>query len=144
MWSFFNGLEKYLISFDTVSIFPVLFLNAYIFLKSKICKSVSNFSYVLLIICSYIWAFSGIIAGGLTVLEFWGFIGFFIGVLLLGIGFVPLGIIASLINRQWSVSLVILIMGLGGFFIRFFAVLLRQYGENRAQNKKKPIVEIFE
>lgn len=74
-----------------------------ILLPLAIFKRTRLFAGVVLYLFSYIFGATTWVLGFIVTLSFWGFWGVFIGLLLAGIGVVPLGMIASAINGQWGV-----------------------------------------
>jgi len=66
-----------------------------------IFKSTRGVAAIGFYIASYVFGLQTWLLGFVVTLSFWGWFGVIIGLFLAGIGVVPLGIIASLIHREW-------------------------------------------
>ena len=88
-----------------------LLISVFCFLPSAALKETRLFAGVGLLICSYVfgallWAF-----GFLVTYNLWGIFGLVIGLMLFGVGVVPIAILATLFKGMWS-TLGLLILGL--------------------------------
>jgi len=114
--------------FAVLIIVPIIIINWGIWIADKILPFLMSFTGIVSIIAFFIFIpmtifkktrilggtalmYSSILFGvtlwvysALMVYIFWGFIGLFIGLFILGIGVVPVGLLASLINGEWMIA----------------------------------------
>lgn len=100
----------------TVFIYPILdkvvYLTFFITVILIILSFINKFQELSLwgiFICSYVFGLYGWIYSFLVTYAIWGFLGVFIGLCLMGVGIVPIALLATLINTQWVMFLNILI-----------------------------------
>lgn len=60
--------------------------------------------------CSFVFGLCTLMLGLLVTMEIWGVVGVLIGLCFLGVGLVPIGMLASLIHAQW-LELSLLVIG---------------------------------
>lgn len=98
----------------------VTFLVSLLFiLPLGLFSKTKNFSGNALMLASLIIGFSTWIWSFLLTYSAWGFIGLFIGLVFMGIGVVPVAMLASLLNAEWSIlaQLVLSVVVIYGFRI---------------------------
>ena len=67
---------------------------------------------------------------GLLITFFmWGFIGVFVGLVIMGVGVVPIGMLAAAINGEWGVVGQLLLLAFMTFGARFFGIFLASTGD---------------
>lgn len=92
-----NASIRYLI----VATFIGAALDIVIFLPLTFLRWTRAVSYLGFTLSSWVFGLTAFAAGFLTTMEIWGRVGVFIGLFLLGVGVVPIGLLASLLHGAW-------------------------------------------
>jgi hypothetical protein len=74
----------------------------FVLLPLSIARRTRSFAGQGIIFASWVWGIALWMSATAILLNLWGFWGFVIGVVLLGVGSVPVAAFASLINREWA------------------------------------------
>jgi hypothetical protein len=92
-------------------------------------------------VASYIFGATVWMAGFLTTLDYWGWIGVAIGTFFMGIGVVPIGIVGALWHGSWGVA-VLLALGLAlTFGCRFMTFWLSDVQERAEQRRTEKLTK---
>jgi hypothetical protein len=78
------------------------FISFFIFLPCAVFRATRKFAAAGLVCASYVFGLTVWILGLLVTYAAWGLIGVFMGLILVGVGVVPLGVIASGLHGQWD------------------------------------------
>jgi hypothetical protein len=97
-------------------------LTVAVFLPLMIPKATRGFSAIALLIVSYIFGATLWMEGLLLTLSIWGGLAAIIGIMLAGIGVIPMAMIATLINGMWGPFLELLILTIATFGARIAAL----------------------
>ena len=87
-------------------------------------KKARGFTAVAILIISFVFGISAWMYGLLVTLSTWGLVAVIIGLLLGGVGVVPIGILAALFHGQWEQFFELLILIVLTFGCRFFSIWL--------------------
>jgi len=122
----------------------VLFIDV-IALVAAITYPARTVSGIIIYISSYIFGLATWIYGLAVTLSLWGFIAVIIGVLLGGIGVVPIGMLAALFHGRWDIFFGLLIMIILTYASRLIGTLLASSGERnneKAAQTHRNIIDI--
>lgn len=96
----------------------------FILLPFSLLRITRKFSCIGFMISSFAFGLCGWMLGFLVTYSLWGFIGVAIGLFIAGIGVVPIGIVAAIINGTWDPVWEMLILVALTFGTRIFAAYL--------------------
>jgi hypothetical protein len=107
-----------------------LFLTILILLPLSFFKKTMPFSGSMLLIASYVFGLAAWLKGFLWAYNIWGVVGVLIGVFLFGVGVVPVGALALLLNGMWE-PLFALLLAVGTMYAcRTYSVYVLAKAEN--------------
>lgn len=95
---------------------------------------------IILYVSSYVYGLATWIYGLFVTLSLWGVLAIIIGLLLGGVGVVPIGMLASLFHGRWDIFFTLLILTLLVYGTRVIAALL--INSNEQYNTSKNIIEL--
>lgn len=128
-------VSELILPYTSLIMWIVFFLNLFIFLPLAIPSATKGVSGVALVISSYIYGLNLWIWAFLLTLFYWGITGIIIGFFIMGLGFVPIAIIASGINGEWMVLAQLLLLILFTFGSHLLGMyLIERYDEINAQS----------
>ncbi len=99
-------------------------LAVFVFLPLAIPKATRSFSSVALLITSYVFGITLWMEGLLLTIFIWGFGAAFIGLFLLGVGVVPVAMLATLLNGVWGPLIELVLLTILTFACRAGALSL--------------------
>ena len=92
-------------------------------------------------VCSYVFGLCTWILGLLTAYIYWGIGGIFIGLVLGGIGVVPIGILAALFHPDWGTALMLVVASVFTFGARGIALWLGHVEDRVEEKRRLKIIE---
>jgi hypothetical protein len=110
-----------------------LVVCVFILLPLAIFRKTRGFSGIGIYIASYVFGITLWVWCLLTVYTLWGGFAVVIGILMAGIGIVPLAIIASLTKGLWSIAIQMVVIGLVTWGARLAALALAESAEAHRQ-----------
>lgn len=113
----------------------LLFFIVPFFLLLSFVKRTRNFGIVALFYLSYAFGLSLWLLGFIVTYAFWGLFGIFVGLCLLGVGVVPVGLLASSLNGEWRIFFNIIIGILITFGLRYLSLYLAQKKDSEAKKE---------
>jgi hypothetical protein len=119
----------------------ILFVIDVIFLFLAIFPPVRRVVGITLFISSYVFGMATWIYGLAVTLSFWGIWGVVVGLLLGGVGVVPLGMIASAFNGHWDIVLTLVGTSLLTIIVRILGYVIAENGERYHMNDRAKLVE---
>lgn len=108
----------------------VVMLDVLILLPLLIFRSSRRGSANLILISSYVLGAALWVVGAMTAYHYWGMVGLLIGLFIVGIGVVPVAILASAFNGGWSDFWALILLMAAVFVGRFFAMWILSREEN--------------
>lgn len=104
-------------------------ISILILLPLGIFKKTRRVSAIGLLITSYIlgattWVWSFILS-----YVFWGFMGLFIGLFIVGVGIVPIAMLASIFNGEWAIFGQLVLLVVVTFGVRFLSLYIAEKAE---------------
>lgn len=101
---------------------PLLAVSVFILVPLSFFDSTREQAGKMLYVSSFLYGICAWLLSFVITLEFWGVFAVILGFVLLGIGIVPIGILAALFNAQWEVLLNIAFLLMLTFGVRRFAL----------------------
>lgn len=108
-------------------------LVIFVFLPLAIPRSTRSFSSIAIFISSYIFGATLWMEGLLLTLFIWGLMAVFIGIILGGIGVVPIAMFATLIKGMWRQLVELILLSIATFACRNGALSLAESLENNCE-----------
>jgi len=113
-----------------VSISGITFaISLFILLPLAIFKKTRSASAIGLLIASYIFGATAWVWSFLLAYVFWGFLGLFIGLFIVGVGVVPIAMLASLFKGEWGIFGQLVLIVIITFGVRFLALYIAEKAE---------------
>ena len=122
----------------------ILFLINIVVLLIAIAPKARGWAGLIIYISSYVYGLGTWIFGLAVTLAFWGWIAVIIGLLLGGVGVVPIGMLASIFNGRWDIFWTLLISVVLTYGARLIGALLVSSSENQSDNAEKYNDEIID
>lgn len=122
----------------------ILFLINIVVLLIAIAPKARGWAGLIIYISSYVYGLGTWIFGLAVTLAFWGWIAVIIGLLLGGVGVVPIGMLASIFNGRWDIFWTLLISVVLTYGARLIGALLVSSSENQTDNAEKYNDEIID
>ena len=92
-------------------------------------------------ISSYVFGIATWMLGLLITLQYWGVIGVIVGLAIVGVGVVPVGMLAAAINTSWT-EVLILVIGLGFTFgARMLAIWIGEKYDAEEGRRRDKLIE---
>ena len=107
----------------------VLVFDIVILLPLTIFKRIRGYAGIGLFISSYIFGFTLWLFGLLLAYFLWGFLAVFIGLALVGVGVVPVAMLATLLNGEWGLLGQLVLFTVITFGVRFFGLYIVEHAE---------------
>lgn len=111
----------------------VLFIINIVALLVAIVPKARGWAGVIIYISSYVYGLGTWIFGLAVTLAFWGWIAVIIGLLLGGVGVVPIGMLAAVFNGEWGIFWTLLISLVFTYGARVIGTLLVNSSENQSK-----------
>lgn len=106
-------LGNIVLPFVSSLVWPIIVFTILFLLPLLVFHSTRGWAATGMFLSSYIYGFTAWLLGFLATLHLWGVIAVILGLFMFGVGVVPLGVLATLFNGEWSVLLnLILLTGL--------------------------------
>ncbi len=109
-------------------------VSIFILLPLSIFRKTRFFSGQSLLVASYVIGFSTWMWSFLLVYSAWGFWGLIVGLFLLGVGVVPVAMLAALVNGQWSILIELVLCILVIYGGRVLAIKLMESRNESVRN----------
>ena len=139
---FFSGagwVSEHVLPWLFVACYIAITILVVILLPLSLVKKARGFTAMAIFILSYIFGISAWMYGLLTTLSTWGVVAVIIGLLIGGVGVVPIGLLAALFHGEWEELFGILILVVLTFGCRFFAIWLD--GKNQEHKDSRQLLE---
>ena len=106
----------------------ILFL---ILLPLCLIRKARGFAAIAILLISYVFGITVWMEGLLITLSTWGVGAVIFGLLFMGVGVVPIGMLAALFHRMWWELLDLIVLTVFTFGCRFFSIWIAEKGEQR-------------
>lgn len=97
---------------------------------------------IILLLSSYVYGLASWIYGLLVTLALWGWIAIIIGLILGGVGVIPIGMLASLFHGRWDIFFTLLMLIVITYGTRMVALALSESYETRKYDEENKIIEV--
>lgn len=107
----------------------MLVFDVVVFLPLLIFKKTRGYAGVGIYISSYVFGITLWLLGLLVAYFLWGFLAVFIGLILAGVGVVPVAMLAALFNGEWSLLGLMIFFTVITFGARFLGIYMVEHSE---------------
>lgn len=119
----FEKAMAFLVILNSISFF-IFFFFILILLPLAIFKKTRLFSGVVMLLSSYAFGLDLWIYSAIAAYVFWGWLAFFIGIFLAGVGVLPIAMLASIFHGDWATFGELVLMTIITFSARFLGIYL--------------------
>lgn len=112
----------------------ILFVINIIILLVAIIPSARGVAGIIIYVSSYVYGLATWIYGLAVTLALWGWIAVIIGIMLGGVGVVPIGMLAAIFNGHWDIFWTLLLTLVLTYIARVIGTMLVNSGENHQEH----------
>lgn len=113
----------------------VFLLDLLVFLPLGLFQTTRGFCAKCIYLSSFIFGVTDWLIGFFLCLKLWGIWAVIIGLIMMGVGIVPVAILATLFKGEWGFLLFIIVMTFLTFGMRFLGILLAHKSERKNEEK---------